>query len=188
MKRTIGIIGIAAALFALPAAAQERGWYAGVSVGNSKWKEACDGLPAGISCGDTTTSWKVIGGYQVNRNFAAEIGYTNRLSESTANGAGLTDEIKSSALELVAIPSYPIGDFSLFAKLGMYVAQTEEKTNFAGDRSANTSDLTYGLGIGYQFHRNLSARLEWQRYSKVGGGDIGTADVDVMNVGLLYRF
>ena len=187
-RKCIGIIGITAALFALPAAAQEKGWYAGLSVGNSKAGDACSNVGAGIACEDTTTAVKLIGGYQMNRNFAVELGYTPQLAKAKATAGGFTDEIKSSALELVAIPSYPIGDFSLFGKLGLYVAQTDEKTNFAGDRSASNSDLTYGVGVGYQFHRNFSARLEWQRYSKVGGGDIGTADIDALNLGLLYRF
>ena len=88
----------------------------------------------------------------------------------------------------MAIPSYPIGDFSLFGKLGVYTAKTDETTNFAGDQSATNTDFTFGVGLGYQFHRNLSARLEWQRYSKVGGGDIGKEDIDALSLGLLYRF
>ena len=186
MKRIM--IGITAALVALPAAAQEKGWYAGFSVGSSKAGDACNGTGGGIACEDTTTTWKLIGGYQVNRNFAAEIGYTPELAKAKASGFGLTDEIKSSALELVAIPSYPIGEFSLFGKLGIYTARTEETTNFAGNESANNTDFTYGLGVGYQFHRNFGARLEWQRYSKVGGGNIGNEDIDTVSLGLLYRF
>src|SRR5689334_20363341 len=188
MKRSHIMIGITAALVALPAAAQERGWYAGLSVGNSKAGDACDGIGAGVSCEDTTTAWKLFGGYQVNRNFAVELGFTPRLANAKATGFGLTDEIKSSALELVAIPSLPLGELSLFGKLGVYSAKTDETTNFAGERSVTNSDFTYGVGVGYQFHRNLGARLEWQRYSQVGGGDIGKEDIDVVSVGLLYRF
>jgi len=188
MKRSHIIIGFTAALIALPAAAQEPGWYAGFSVGNSQAGDACSGAGGGISCEDTTTTWKLIGGYQVNRNFAVELGYTPRLASAKASGFGLTDEIKSSALELVAIPSVPIGDFSLFGKIGVYTAKTDETTNFAGDRSENNTDFTFGAGVGYQFHRNFSARLEWQRYSKVGGGDIGKEDIDALSLGLLYRF
>lgn len=189
MKRTsICIASITAALFALPAAAQEAGFYAGISVGQAKARDTCNVMPAGISCDDATTTWKLVGGYQFSRNFAAELGYTNRLAHATASGFGLAEEIKSSAFELVAIPSYPLGDLSLFGKLGVYAARTDDTTNFAGSESVSNTDFTFGLGVGYQFSRSFGARVEWQRYSKVGGGDIGKADIDALNVGVLYRF
>ena len=189
MKR-ISIIGITAALFSLPAAAQEPGWYAGVSIGQSKAGESCSGMTSGISCDDKTTTWKFLGGYQFSRNLAAEVGYTNELTRATANGLGLSDEIKASAFELVAIPSLPLGgsDFSLFGKLGLYYASTEETTNFAGNNSESNVDLTYGVGLAYQINRNFGARLEWQRYNQVGGGAIGKENIDALNLGLLYRF
>jgi hypothetical protein len=31
-------------------------------------------------------------------------------------------------------------------------------------------------------------RAEWQRYQDIGGGNIGEGDVDVMSIGLIYRF
>jgi hypothetical protein len=31
-------------------------------------------------------------------------------------------------------------------------------------------------------------RAEWQRYSDVGGGDLVEADVDVMSIGVIWKF
>ena len=181
-------LALATAAFALPAVAQDAGFYIGASVGNSKTGDSCSDLAAGVSCDDKTTTLKLLGGYQFNRYIAAELGYSDSLAKVSASGGGLTEDLKVRALELVAIPSYPIGDFSVFGKLGVYAARTEDKTNFAGDVSESNSNVTFGAGVGYRIHRNFSARLEWQRYSKVGGGDLGKDDIDVLSVGALYHF
>ena len=188
MKTNCIIIGITAALFALPAAAQEPGFYAGISVGQSKYNNQCDGIPSGVTCDENTTTYKLFGGYQFNRNLAVELGYSPELAKASASGLGLNLDAKASALEVVAIPSLPLGDFSLFAKLGLYAAETKLSSNVGPDATDSNSSWTAGAGAGYSFTKNLGARLEWQRYNKVGGDNTVKSDVDVFNVGLLYRF
>jgi len=47
----------------------------------------------------------------------------------------------------------------------------------------NNAGWTAGLGAGYDITRNLTARLEWQRYFNVGGDNIGgKTDYDVMRI------
>jgi OOP family OmpA-OmpF porin len=58
-------------------------------------------------------------------------------------------------------------------------------TQSATDKS---TDLTYGIGARYFITRNFGARVEWQRYQKVGGDNTGTDDVDLFSVGALYAF
>ena len=188
MKRSHIITGITAALVALPAVAQEPGWYAGISIGQSKFNNQCDGLPSGASCDENTTTYKLVGGYQFTRSLALELGYSPELAKASASGFGVTADLKASAVELVAIPSVPLGDFSLFAKLGFYAAETKGSSNVGVSASDSNAGWTAGLGAGYSFTKNLSARLEWQRYDQVGGDNTGKADVDAFNLGLLYRF
>ena len=108
-KSTIAALSIAAAGFALPAAAQMNmsAFYAGVGIGQSKAKDWCSGA-GGISCDDKDTAWKVFGGYQFSRNFAAEFGYV-KLGEFNASTGGLTDTafpmmLRNTWDSLVAIP------------------------------------------------------------------------------------
>jgi OOP family OmpA-OmpF porin len=129
-----------------------------------------------------------IGGYQFSRYIAAELGYSPTLTKASASGFGVTADVKASAWELVAIPSYPIGELSLYGKLGFYAAKTEGRSNAGVSADDSNTDLTYGLGAGYRINRNFSVRAEWQRYSKVGGENNGEADVDVLSLGVLYRF
>ena len=57
--------------------------------------------------------------------------------------------------------------------------------------SANESntDLTFGFGLRYDLNKSVGVRAEWQRYGDVGGGDIGgESDVDVISLGVIFRF
>jgi len=167
----------------------DTGWYAGVSLGQSSASDGCNGVSgAGVSCEDTDTAFKIFGGYKVNRNFGVELGYTD-LGKVSASGGGVTASIETTALELVGVGSYPINNqFSIYGKLGFYRAATKLKSNVGVSADENNTDLTYGLGVQYNFTGNLGVRGEWQRYSSVGGGDIGDSDVDVLSVGLVYKF
>jgi len=168
----------------------DSGWYIGGSVGQSKAKDVCSGVSGpGVSCEDTDTAYRIFGGYQINKHFAVELGYY-QLGEATASGT-FRATIESKAWDLVAVGILPIGDkFSVYGKLGMYMADTDFSTNnpaFSNESKSNT-DLTYGIGVGYDFTKNFGIRAEYQVFKDVGGGDIGTADVDVMSIGIVYRF
>jgi OOP family OmpA-OmpF porin len=187
MKAQLAILSLAAAL-ASPAVAQDTGFYAGLSLGQSTADDACTGVSGpGVSCDDKDTAWKILGGYQFNRHFAVELGYTD-LGEVSASGPGGSASIESSAFELVAVGMMPIVDkFSIYGKLGMYRGETDASAPGVSISESNT-DLTFGIGVRYDFIRNLGVRAEWQKYTDVGGGEIGEADVDVISVGIVYRF
>jgi OOP family OmpA-OmpF porin len=186
------LTGVAIACAAPAAFAQtqaDRGWYVGGSLGQSTAEDACDGLGGtGISCDDEDTAWKFFGGYQLNRNFAVELGYTN-FGEISLSAFGLSETIEATAWELVGVGSFPVADrFSLYGKLGFYRAETEDRTNFGFSADETNTGLTFGIGARYDFTQTIGVRAEWQKYSDVGGGDIGESDLDVLSVGLVVRF
>ncbi|HXM83844.1 MAG TPA: outer membrane beta-barrel protein [Burkholderiales bacterium] len=198
MRKVVFAATIAASM-ALPAVALAQmsapslsSAYIGGGIGQSKAKDGCTGVGgAGISCDDKDTAWKILGGYQVNRNFAAELGYTD-LGKVKASGPGGSAEIKSNAWDLTAIGAFPLANqFSIFGRLGFYRAET--KLSGAGSGKKDTTDLTYGLGVQYDFARNFGVRGEWQRYRAIKArndatGIEGKSDVDVLGVSLIYRF
>jgi OOP family OmpA-OmpF porin len=172
-----------------PALAQDTGFYLGASLGQSIMHGQCDGLIAGVSCDDKDTTWKLFGGYNFNRFIAAELGYSDKLGKASASGFGLAADVKASAWELVAIGSYPFaGRFAVYGKLGAYYASTKGTSNFGISADDSNANLTFGVGLRFDITRSFAARAEWQRYSKVGGEDVGKGDIDAMNLGLLYRF
>jgi OmpA-OmpF porin, OOP family len=185
----LAVLGIAGAMaFTAPAVAQDTGFYAGFSLGQATADDACTGVSGpGVSCDDKDSAWKILGGYQFNRHFAVELGYTD-LGEVSASGPGGSASIESSAFEVVAVGMMPIADkFAIYGKLGMYRGETDA-SGPGGSISESTTDLTFGIGARYDFTRNLGVRAEWQKYSDVGGGEIGEADVDVISVGVIFRF
>lgn len=193
-KAGLVILGVAsAAAFAGPALAQaqDTGFYAGVTIGQSEAGDTCTGISGtGVSCDDKDTAWRILGGYQFNRHFALEFGYTD-LGEVSASGPGGSVKIETTAFELVGVGSMPLMDkFSIYGKIGLYRAEAEASVNlpgFASEKEDNT-DLTFGIGVRYDFTRNLGVRAEWQKYQDVGGGNIGKDDVDVISIGVIWRF
>ena len=92
--------------------------------------------------------------------------------------------IEGTAWELVGIASYPVIDkLSVYGKLGAYRGELEG----LGEKETN-ADVTYGLGLQYDVLQNVGLRGEWQRYNKMGGGNMAETDVDVLSVGVVYRF
>ena len=188
----LGAAGIAVSASSAAQATRgaESGFYVGGSLGQSEVDDFCSIFGPGISCDEKDSAWKFFGGYQVNRNFALELGYTN-LGEVSARDNTGTLRLESTAWEVVGIGSIPIDRFSLYGKLGVYRADTELRFRGSGlseSDDESTTDLTFGFGVRYDFTRNLAVRAEWQKYSDVEAAGLGEGDVDVMSVGVLWRF
>jgi OOP family OmpA-OmpF porin len=150
--------------------------YVGGTLGQAEYKDGCRNV---ADCDQKDTAWRILGGYQFNRYFAAELGYHN-LGEASAP-AGATE---GNAWEVVGIGSYPIIEkLGVYGKLGLYRGELKGP----GAKESN-SDLTYGLGLQYDVIQNVGVRGEWQRYNKMGGGNLVETDVDVLSIGAIYRF
>jgi OOP family OmpA-OmpF porin len=187
---------LSAVVLALPSVsmAQARGdtgWYVGGSVGQSKARHVnCAGFD---SCDTKAAAFGILGGYQINRNFAAELGYHD-FGRVTFSAPGVSGNIKASAAELVGLAAYPVASqFSLYGKLGAYRAEAKLSASPAGLGTGSlkdrTTDLTFGFGARYDVTRETGVRAEWQRYKNVGGDDTGGKyDIDVISIGLIWRF
>jgi OOP family OmpA-OmpF porin len=186
----VAAAGLAAssASFAQATKPADAGFYIGGSVGEASGD--CNAT-AQTSCDDKDTAWKIFGGYQLNRNFAVELGYSD-LGEVSSSGPFGT-KVESTLWDLVAVGSLPLGNnFSLYGKLGAYRAEAELSSNVGVSGDKKTTDLTYGLGARYDFTRNLAVRAEWQRYQGIEVPNTvltsGDSDADVLNIGVLWKF
>ena len=189
-KALVAVFGLTAAALAVPAAAQTSGSsaYIGGSFGQSKYGIDCGGL----TCDDKDAAFRLFGGYQFTRNIAAELGYAD-LGKAKVTGPGGSDELAATAWDLSGVFMWPFTNtgFNVFGRLGLYYGKMSLSGLDTGDKS--TTNLTYGLGGGYDFNKNLGLRAEWQRYSKMkarndktGAEDDG--DVDSLSIGVLWRF
>jgi OOP family OmpA-OmpF porin len=165
----------------------EAGWLVGGSVGQSKGD--CGSSVAGSSCDDSDTAFRIFGGYQFNKHLGVELGYAT-LGEVKATLGAISATAEAKAWDVMAVGTFPIADkFNVFGKLGWFKADTDLSSNIGGSASDSSSGLTYAIGAGYDFNKNFGLRAEWQRYTDVGGNNVGgETDVDVMSIGVVYRF
>jgi len=176
MKAAMVVLALATSAFALPAAAQLNmsSVYIGGSLGRSDFKAPSE----------TDTAWRLFGGYQFHRNFAAEIGYHNLGQVNFVGG-----DRDAKLWELVGIGMWPVANaLSVYGKLGGYYGKSELHSSVRPSGDDTNGGLTYGVGAQYDFMRQAAVRVEWQRYDNVGGNTTGETDIDVLNVGLLWKF
>lgn len=190
MKRLL--LGVTLMAAALTAGAQDHKFYIGGHLGQAQAKSTCNDFSGpGISCDDKDVMWRILGGYQFNRNFAVEAAYSD-FGEVKATGPGGTASVKAHALELVGVGILPIADrFSVYGKLGVYHATTDGQVrtvSVRADASDTATELTYGFGAAYDITRQMTLRAEYQKYNDMGGDNVGKDDIDVLSVGLLFRF
>ncbi len=119
-------------------------------------------------------SFGAFGGYQFSREIAVEAGY-RRLASFTMFGADV--DTKQTALSLVA-SSNITKDLDFFGRVGYNkLSVSASVRGYTG--SASDSGALFGLGLGYHFTENVSARVEWQRAAK---------DTTNLNAGLVFKF
>jgi OOP family OmpA-OmpF porin len=190
-----GAMGIATCLPGA-ATAQASGIYVGGAIGQADMKQGCDGLPAGLNCDKKDTGWKAFAGYQFTQNWGIEGEYVD-FGKTKANGTFLglptSADVKVNGWGLVGTGTLPLSPkFDLFGKLGVFWANVDSHASVGGGSasvSGHSAKETFGAGARWNFSKNWSARLEWERFSKVGDSNTtGTSDVDFFSVGLAYKF
>jgi OOP family OmpA-OmpF porin len=169
--------------------------YIGAAAGQSNFKADCSGT---TSCDMHDTSGKVYGGYMFTPNFGVEAAYFD-LGKAKATGSdpdigSFSASIKADGYALYGVAMAPFDNFNVFAKFG--VASVNGKATVSGSlgsfsQSQRHSDFAWGVGAGYEFTKNFGARLEYERFKmkiESSGGDDFSSDIDLISLGLTYRF
>jgi len=190
-RSAIAFLALAAGTSAaIPAAAQGmHQFYAGGSIGQTTASDGCSGIIVpGVTCNDSDTAWRILGGYQIDRNFAVELGYHD-FGKVKATGFGVNGEVTANVWELVAVGTLPLRNrFSVYGKLGGYRGDTNLRSNVGFSGSDTNTDITFGVGGRYDFSPQIAFRAEYQAYQSVGGSTVGSSDFDVVSVGALFKF
>ncbi len=146
------------------------GGYAGMSIGQS----TIDDTVNNVSVDESSTAWKVYGGFGITDMFGAELGWAD-LGDHNESGAV---DIETDGFYGAGTINLPLGDsgFSAIGKAGFYMWDQDVNT-----LSDDGVDAMYGLGVKYIYDDMLGIALEWERYNVDN-------EVDMISLGLTLNF
>ena len=171
-----------AATLALPAIAQDRDIYVGVSAGGSHFTNACDNIAS--TCDNNDVAGRVYIGREFAKYLSGEIAFMH-FGKSEASGIG---EIRARAVDASFLYMYPVDEgLSIFGRLGVYRVSIEAEV-FGTFESSRNSAWTYGVGAQYNLARALALRAEFQRYANTGKPNTGQQNLDFASLGVVVHF
>jgi OOP family OmpA-OmpF porin len=186
MKKNIAC-ALLAALSALctPATAQ---WYVAGDLGSARYDIDCSSV---AGCDSSDMAIRIAGGYQPNRYVAFELAYFDfgsaTITYSSPPPSGSTDTIRVSGFGLSVLGIVPIERFSIYGRFGYGWVKASRSNSLSGTSgtSENENRPLFGLGAGYEFSRNLAARLELSYAVQLIYSE---QDVTLTSLGVVYRF
>ncbi len=163
-----------ALLAASPAAmaTDEGGFYAGAGIG-------LFGVDEG-NFDESDTGFKLFGGWMFNQYVGGEVEYIDGGTVGDSNFG-----IDSTGINASLKGNFPISEqFDVFGKVGYYFWDADIDLTGDSGQEANESgsDLSWGLGAGYNFTDNISIVAEWQWFQ------IEEADADFMSASFVWKF
>ena len=197
MKRLL----VASALAATCLSAHAEGGYFGVGFGQGSVTFDPVNIPGvSVTEDDKSSSFKIFGGYEFNKYFAAELGYHEfgSFSQTLTSGGSMGKvELKGHGFFLDLVGKLPLSDsFSLFGKIGLAQTTLDATYTLTGifvgccsNASASETDPRFGLGAQYNFNRQFGGRIEYERTKNVGDPNTtGEGDIDYLGIALTYMF
>jgi opacity protein-like surface antigen len=193
MRYLMFCLVISLAAFAVDA--QEiRGGYVGVATGAFKYDDNGDGL--GLPVSDTTSGYRVLGGFQFNSVYAIEAGFgvSGTVKESyrgfdpTLGTVTLDIEADYDIATLRFLAFAPFSNLNIFGGIGYYDASIEASFRYRSsvedvDETAEGDDdgLTAVGGVQYELSRwAIRGEYEWF--------DTDNVDAQSLNIMVLFRF
>jgi OmpA-OmpF porin, OOP family len=143
---------------------------------------------SGYTFDQTGVAGRVFGGYQVNQNFATELGYTHfSNTDVKAKSSGVKQgDIEAYAVDLTAKGILPLNDVTnIYGKLGPAWIKETGASGFSG--SKDKVYPTFGVGVSYDITPNVPVDLSWNRIQRIGGSD-NIPSTDLFSVGIAYNF
>jgi OmpA-OmpF porin, OOP family len=169
MKKTILSLGILAAIGSTQAFAADTNFYVRGNIGQSSYD-------IGGGYGNQTDI--MVGaalGYTFSPNIGVEAGFNDY---GKVNYGGVDGSAKTAQASLIL--TAPItNEFSVYGRAG--VARTERKVSgFGGSVKDDKTEGLFGVGVGYNFAKNLTGTLEYQK--------LNDSDVSAIAAGVKYSF
>lgn len=139
------------------------------------------GLALGFSIGsaddavldETASAYKISLAVNGNRNLGLELAYVDLGDYAAAT-------LEQSGLAFNLLGYLPLGNsLALIGKIGLF----DWELDYLGVNVDDGTDLSYGLGLQLDFAPQLGARVEWEEFTDISGGD-----VSLLSAGMVYAF
>jgi len=185
------------------------GLYLGISAGetrghidNARIQQDLMGAPLPgdtLSQDNKANGYKVLLGFPIDPNWAVEAGYFDlgRLGFAATRPVAdsLAGSLRIKGLNLDLVGTLPLTDrWSLMGRVGATYAETKNSFTAGGSVSVldpsphkRQANYKYGIGTQFAFTPEVTLRLEGERY-RVNDAMGHRADVDLVTLGLVYRF
>jgi hypothetical protein len=154
--------------------ARENGFYAVVTTGPTTFN-----FPSGNTL--KSNGYQFGAGYDINKNFAAEITYGS-LYQLTASGTNNYDE-SITAVNFSVLALYPVENFTPYVKLSASTINVELSSSFSSYKETNTI-YVYGIGTEVKLDMRTSLRLEYATSQQKSG----YTNADYVQAGVIVRF
>src|SRR5260221_882666 len=106
------------------------------------------------------------GGYQINRNFAVELGLSI-FPEVEATTGGGTAKLRANSLHPAAVGMLPLNqEFSTFGNLGVSSNHAEGANPAGNSFSTSDTDLYFGFGVQYKVNPKLAIRGQYENFGR----------------------
>lgn len=192
-KIIVALIASAAAMSAAQAQQDTPRAYVGAGIASADREVKTSAIPGAtaVDADGYKASGKLFGGYEFNRTWGIEAGYTDFRSSDVdwaLSGLRGTGEVKGHSLYLAGKANMPINEqLSAYAKLGVSRNKNElEMINASAMNRSQTKTEAYGaLGLQYNINQNTALIAEYERYGK--SKDWGVKP-NVWTVGAKYAF
>jgi OOP family OmpA-OmpF porin len=191
--------------------AEDSYWYTGLGIGYSRVQFFPADFSSGGAFSESTKNFdagfKGFLGYQINRNWAAEVSYASvgkfQYKYTLAN-VTQQDDYKVTGWGFSALPTVHLTDnFSFYGRLGAFFSQTRITFNNAGfvvgnnvgGDIGNGTSLLSGFGIQYFFGGENGFRIEYENFGEVNSACIPTApdcsfraNAKMLSVNAIFKF
>lgn len=151
--------------------------YAGAGIGTATIEDSEEGL----SFDDSSTAWKIFGGYQFHENFAAELAYLDfGEANDTVDDVRVEAEIDGWSASLLAMTT-STSNLQVFGKVGYFDGEADVSAlGLSVDN--DDSGLTLGAGVKANISDAFNLRIEFDWY------DADLDDLWSLGVGAEVRF
>jgi len=176
----------AATVYAAPNS--DSGILIGLDVGRAEARKNCDGV-ADCDNSDTTVRGDI--GYQFDKNWSAELGYTSFGTLFRSHDNNFNASQKANAWTLSGIGTLPLNEnFSLFGRACVARYETNNSGQVQGVEVRDEQDVKPYVGAGIKFNvtQNFALRAEFQYYADIAGVDGSKDDVQSLYAGAVFRF